>query len=64
MSFITNKKPKTFENVDVRMKKVLVSSYVGSVKEKKTSSSKTPPLKLSRVSKPVKYPEGSDNFFV
>lgn len=64
MSFITNQKPKTFENVDVRMKKVLVSSYVGSVKRKKTSSSKTPPLKLSSVSKPVKYPEGSDHFVV
>ena len=36
VSFITNLKPKTFENVDVRMKKVLVSGGVGTVKEKKS----------------------------
>ena len=64
MSFITNQKPKTFENVDVRMKKVLVSGCVGSVKEKKISSSAASPLELSSVVNAVKYSEGSDHFLV
>ena len=64
VSFITNLKPKTFENVDVRMKKVLVSGCVGSVKEKKISSSAASPLELSSVANAVKYPEVSGDFVV
>ena len=64
VSSITNLKPKTFENVDVRMKKVLVSGCVGSVKEKKISSSAASPLELSSVVNAVKYSEVSGDFVV